>query len=96
MNLNVHFHLPWDFCLSPQIEKEEEKVAQQDSEKQSFHLCIVNLVIGTLYCAKVSSVSDATSASKQSEPQPSAKSEWSFSNPVSVISCRCTSHDNYS
>lgn len=36
-----------------QIEKEEENVAQQDPEKQCFHLCIVNLVIGTLYCAKV-------------------------------------------
>ncbi len=24
----------------------------QDPEKQCFHLCIVNLVIGTLYCAK--------------------------------------------
>jgi hypothetical protein len=24
----------------------------QDPDKQFFHLCIVNLVIGTLYCAK--------------------------------------------
>lgn len=24
----------------------------QDPDKQSYHLCIVNLVIGTLYCAK--------------------------------------------
>lgn len=40
-----------------QIEKEEEKVAQQDPDKQCFHLCIVNLVIGTLYCAKVRSIS---------------------------------------
>lgn len=39
--------------LRVQIEKEEEKVAQQDPDKQCFHLCIVNLVIGTLYCAKV-------------------------------------------
>lgn len=37
-----------------QIEREEEKVAEQDPGKQCFHLCIVNLVIGTLYCAKVS------------------------------------------
>lgn len=36
-----------------QIEKEEEKASQQDPDKQCFHLCIVNLVIGTLYCAKV-------------------------------------------
>eukprot|EP00752_Nemacystus_decipiens_P017948 g16088.t1 len=38
--------------LMRKIEKEEEKVAQQDPDKQCFHLCIVNLVIGTLYCAK--------------------------------------------
>lgn len=34
------------------IEKEEERVAYEDPDKQCFHLCIVNLVIGTLYCAK--------------------------------------------
>ena len=34
------------------VEKEEERSALQDSEKQCFHLCIINLVIGTLYCAK--------------------------------------------
>lgn len=38
--------------LMRRIEKEEERQAYQDPEKQSFHLCIVNLVIGTLYCAK--------------------------------------------
>eukprot|EP00903_Cladosiphon_okamuranus_P016120 g14876.t1 len=38
--------------LMRKIEKEEENVAQQDPDKQCFHLCIVNLVIGTLYCAK--------------------------------------------
>jgi tetratricopeptide repeat protein 30 len=38
--------------LMRRIEKEEEKVAYSDSEKKTFHLCIVNLVIGTLYCAK--------------------------------------------
>jgi hypothetical protein len=27
--------------------------ASEDPDKQYFHLCIVNLVIGTLYCAKV-------------------------------------------
>ena len=26
--------------------------ASQEPDKPSFHLCIVNLVIGTLYCAK--------------------------------------------
>ena len=38
--------------LMRKIEKEEEQVAYQDPDKQCFHLCIVNLVIGTLYCAK--------------------------------------------
>eukprot|EP01083_Nonionella_stella_P278622 947601_1 len=35
-----------------QIEKEEERLAYQDPDKQLYHLCIVNLVIGTLYCSK--------------------------------------------
>ncbi|XP_071132605.1 intraflagellar transport protein 70A-like isoform X3 [Mytilus edulis] len=38
--------------LMRKIEKEEEQVAYDDPEKKIFHLCIVNLVIGTLYCAK--------------------------------------------
>ena len=32
--------------LMRKIEKEEEQVAYEDSEKKTFHLCIVNLVIG--------------------------------------------------
>jgi hypothetical protein len=34
------------------IEKEEERVTFEDGAKRTYHLCIVNLVIGTLYCAK--------------------------------------------
>ena len=34
------------------IEKEEERLAYTEPDRQCFHLCIVNLVIGTLYCAK--------------------------------------------
>ena len=34
------------------IEREEERVGANDPDKPCFHLCIVNLVIGTLYCAK--------------------------------------------
>jgi len=34
------------------VEKEEDRIAIEDPTKQVFHLCIVNLVIGTLYCAK--------------------------------------------
>mmetsp|Transcript_35996 Transcript_35996/g.119199 ORF Transcript_35996/g.119199 Transcript_35996/m.119199 type:complete len:544 (+) Transcript_35996:641-2272(+) len=35
--------------LMRRVEREEEEA---DPEKQCFHLCIINLVIGTLYCAK--------------------------------------------
>ncbi|KAI5061927.1 hypothetical protein GOP47_0022466 [Adiantum capillus-veneris] len=38
--------------LMRKIEKEEERAHYEDPEKQCLHLCIVNLVIGTLYCAK--------------------------------------------
>lgn len=38
--------------LMRKIEKEEERVGFQEPEKKIYHLCIVNLVIGTLYCAK--------------------------------------------
>eukprot|EP00033_Pygsuia_biforma_P003332 GCRY01003651.1.p1 GENE.GCRY01003651.1~~GCRY01003651.1.p1 ORF type:complete len:680 (+),score=215.12 GCRY01003651.1:245-2284(+) len=34
------------------VEKEEENLLYQDHTAQAFHLCIINLVIGTLYCAK--------------------------------------------
>jgi tetratricopeptide repeat protein 30 len=34
------------------IETEETRATQMDPEKQPLHHCIVNLVIGTLYCAK--------------------------------------------
>lgn len=34
------------------VEKEEDRIALEEPNKQVFHLCIVNLVIGTLYCAK--------------------------------------------
>ena len=34
------------------VEKEEDRIAIEEPNKQVFHLCIVNLVIGTLYCSK--------------------------------------------
>ncbi|CCI41919.1 unnamed protein product [Albugo candida] len=34
------------------LEREEEEESVRDPQKQLFHLCIVNLVIGTLYCSK--------------------------------------------
>ncbi|KAK9534531.1 hypothetical protein VZT92_006971 [Zoarces viviparus] len=38
--------------LMRKIEKEEEQISYDAPDKKLFHLCIVNLVIGTLYCAK--------------------------------------------
>ncbi|KAF5398051.1 Tetratricopeptide repeat protein 30, partial [Paragonimus heterotremus] len=38
--------------LMRKIEKEEEALIYEDPDRKVFHLCIVNLVIGTLYCAK--------------------------------------------
>uniref|UniRef100_A0A7S0YIU3 Tetratricopeptide repeat protein 30 n=1 Tax=Hemiselmis tepida TaxID=464990 RepID=A0A7S0YIU3_9CRYP len=38
--------------LLRQVEKEEERMGYSEPDKQCFHLCIINLVIGTLYCAK--------------------------------------------
>ena len=35
------------------VEKEEERTQTLNPDKQCFHFCIINLVIGTLYCAKV-------------------------------------------
>ncbi len=34
------------------LEREEEKSQYEEPDKPVYHLCIVNLVIGTLYCAK--------------------------------------------
>merc|ERR1712000_616632 len=38
--------------LMRKIEKEEERSTFTEPDKPCFHLCIVNLVIGTLYCTK--------------------------------------------
>ncbi|XP_024936945.1 tetratricopeptide repeat protein 30A isoform X2 [Cephus cinctus] len=38
--------------LMKKIEKEEETISFEEQDKKLFHLCIVNLVIGTLYCSK--------------------------------------------
>ncbi|XP_056638530.1 tetratricopeptide repeat protein 30A [Diorhabda carinulata] len=38
--------------LMRKIEKEEDTIAFEEPEKKCFHHCIVNLVIGTLYCSK--------------------------------------------
>ncbi|XP_065221761.1 intraflagellar transport protein 70A [Planococcus citri] len=38
--------------LMRKLEKEEDRLIYEDPNRKVFHLCIVNLVIGTLYCAK--------------------------------------------
>lgn len=39
--------------LMKKVENEEEAQYAESDKKKSFHLCIINLVIGTLYCSKV-------------------------------------------
>jgi tetratricopeptide repeat protein 30 len=39
--------------LMRHVEQEEEEAAATDPESLQLHLCIINLVIGTLYCSKV-------------------------------------------
>jgi tetratricopeptide repeat protein 30 len=50
------------------VEKEEDRIAIEEPEKQVFHLCIVNLVIGTLYCAKGNYNFGVSRISKSLEP----------------------------
>ncbi|KAL3288507.1 hypothetical protein HHI36_002948 [Cryptolaemus montrouzieri] len=38
--------------LMRKIEKEEDQLTYEEPEKKCFHHCIINLVIGTLYCSK--------------------------------------------
>uniref|UniRef100_A0A5S6QJ36 Tetratricopeptide repeat protein 30 n=1 Tax=Trichuris muris TaxID=70415 RepID=A0A5S6QJ36_TRIMR len=38
--------------LMRKVEKEEDKLLLADPDRRTFHLCIINLVIGTLYCSK--------------------------------------------
>lgn len=38
--------------LMKKIEDEEDRLESCDPDKKSYHFCIVNLVIGTLYCSK--------------------------------------------
>ena len=50
------------------VEKEEDRIALEDPTKQVFHLCIVNLVIGTLYCTKGNYVFGVSRIVKSLEP----------------------------
>lgn len=54
--------------LMRKIEKEEEQLAYSEGDKKIFHLCIVNLVIGTLYCAKGNYEFGITRVIKSLEP----------------------------
>jgi tetratricopeptide repeat protein 30 len=50
------------------VEKEEDRILIEEPTKQVFHLCIVNLVIGTLYCAKGNYSFGVTRIVKSLEP----------------------------
>ncbi|KAF5297102.1 hypothetical protein FQA39_LY02682 [Lamprigera yunnana] len=38
--------------LMRKVEKEEDQISFEEPDKKYFHSCIINLVIGTLYCSK--------------------------------------------
>lgn len=46
--------------LMRHVEREEEAALAADPEGLQLHLCIINLVIGTLYCSKVGTGSGST------------------------------------
>ncbi len=50
------------------LEKEEERIAIEEPTRSVFHLCIVNLVIGTLYCSKGNYTFGVTRIIKSLEP----------------------------
>jgi len=54
--------------LMRKIEREEEQVAYDEPDKKIYHLCIVNLVIGTLYCSKGNYEFGVTRIIKSLEP----------------------------
>jgi len=56
--------------LMRRVEREEEREGAGDPDKQAFHLCIINLVIGTLYCAKGNFEFGISRVMKALEPYP--------------------------
>lgn len=52
------------------VEKEEERISYEDANKKIFHLCIINLVIGTLYCSKGNYEFGISRVIKAMEPYP--------------------------
>merc|ERR1712128_297869 len=54
--------------LMRRIEKEEETLAYEYPDKKVYHLCIVNLVIGALYCSKGNFEFGITRVIKSLEP----------------------------
>lgn len=56
--------------LMRKVEKEEERVSYDDQNKKIFHLCIINLVIGTLYCSKGNYEFGISRVIKAMEPYP--------------------------
>lgn len=52
-NLCVCYILTNSNEAAEEVMKRTEREEAQRPERRSFHLCIINLVIGTLYCSKV-------------------------------------------
>lgn len=55
--------------LMRKLEQEEEVRMNEDPAKKVYHMCIINLVIGTLYCSKNNYEFGISRVTKALEPQ---------------------------
>ncbi|XGW22964.1 hypothetical protein V3C99_005308, partial [Haemonchus contortus] len=55
--------------LMRKVEREEDDARELDDTRKSFHVCIINLVIGTLYCSKGNFEFGISRVIKAMEPQ---------------------------
>jgi tetratricopeptide repeat protein 30 len=54
--------------LMKHVEEEEERMSVETPLKRYYHFCIINLVLGTLYCAKGNHEFGITRVIKSMEP----------------------------
>uniref|UniRef100_A0A0K0CXH2 Tetratricopeptide repeat protein 30 n=1 Tax=Angiostrongylus cantonensis TaxID=6313 RepID=A0A0K0CXH2_ANGCA len=63
------YHLFYAEELMRKVEREEEDARELDECRKTFHVCIINLVIGTLYCSKGNFEFGISRVIKAMEPQ---------------------------
>ncbi|KAJ1369774.1 Tetratricopeptide repeat protein 30A [Parelaphostrongylus tenuis] len=68
-HLISHHYLFYAEELMRKVEREEEDARELDESRKIFHVCIINLVIGTLYCSKGNFEFGISRVIKAMEPQ---------------------------